>query len=83
MRITETNFIDGYARSGEASQLQLLRSQVRALGGAVNGTFSVVRDPATQRFVVQLIDPESRTVIDQFPAEDIVKRLAGQTVNDL
>lgn len=78
MRITGTNSIEGYVRSAEISQLQRLRGHLRTLGAAANGTFSVVRDPATQRFVVQLIDPESRTVIDQFPAENIVKRLAAK-----
>lgn len=78
MRVTGTNLITADARSAEISQLQRLRSQLRLLGDGVTGTFSVVRDPATQRFVVQLIDPESKAVIDQFPAEDIVKRLAGR-----
>jgi len=27
---------------------------------------------------VQVLDPESRTVVDQFPAEDIVKRRAAR-----
>ncbi|HXE64443.1 MAG TPA: hypothetical protein VN519_12935 [Bryobacteraceae bacterium] len=78
MRITGTNSIEGYARGGELNQLQRLRSHLRVLGDAATGTFSVVRDPTTQRFIVQLIDPESQTVIDQFPAENIVKRLADK-----
>ena len=78
MRITGTNSIEGYVPSGELSQLRRLRAHLRALGDAASGTFSVVRDPATQRFIVQLIDPESQTVIDQFPAENIVKRLAAK-----
>lgn len=75
MRITGRNSIVGDVPSFEMNQLPRLRGHLRALGDATTGKFSVVRDPATQRFVVQLADPESKTVIDQFPPEDIVKRL--------
>jgi uncharacterized FlaG/YvyC family protein len=43
--------------------------------------FAVVRDPASQRFVVQVVDKSSGTVIDQFPPEDILKMLAQLSSN--
>lgn len=78
MQITAVNSAAAYGRTpDEAAQLRSLRTRLRSLGVGA-GEFNVVRDPATQRFVVQVLDPESKTVIDQFPAEDVLKRLAAE-----
>jgi len=79
MTITSATSTDAYAgSSGNDAQLRLIQTHLRSLGDGAGTRFSVVRDPATQRFVVQVLDPESRTVVDQFPAEDIVKRRAAR-----
>ena len=38
--------------------------------------FSVVRDPGSHRFVIQVIDEMTGNVLDQFPPEDILKLLS-------
>jgi uncharacterized FlaG/YvyC family protein len=38
--------------------------------------FAIVRDPASHRFVVQVLDRTTGDVIDQFPPEDILKFLS-------
>lgn len=79
MTITSASPTDAYAgASGEAAQLRLIRTQLRSLGDGDATRFSVVRDPDTQRFVVQVLDPESKAVVDQFPAENILKRQAAR-----
>jgi hypothetical protein len=79
MKISAANPGTTYAgtSSANAAQLRVLRTHLRSLGDGT-GEFSVVRDPATQRFVVQVLDPASKTVVDQFPAEDVLKRLVAQ-----
>jgi uncharacterized FlaG/YvyC family protein len=37
--------------------------------------YAVIRDPASQRFVVIVRDGETGTVLDQFPPESILKML--------
>ena len=79
MTINSASSVDAYAgSSGEDAQLRLIQTHLRSLGDGAGARFSVVRDPATQRFVVQVLDPVSKAVVDQFPAEDIVKRLAAR-----
>jgi len=79
MTITSVSPIDTYAgSSGDVAQLRLIQKHLRSLGDGDATRFSVVRDPATQRFVVQVLDPESRAVVDQFPAENILKRQAAR-----
>ncbi len=53
-----------------------LRAQVRALGASTGRKLVVVRDAATQRFVVQVLDPGTSTIVDQFPAESILKQMS-------
>ena len=78
MRISSAVTASPYSASAtQAEQLRLIRTHLRSLG-LVGARFTVVRDPATQRFVVQMLDPDSRTVLDQFPAENILKQLAGR-----
>lgn len=38
--------------------------------------YTVVRDPSSQRFKIEVIDRESGIVLDQFPPEDILQMLA-------
>ncbi|HEX4136711.1 MAG TPA: flagellar protein FlaG [Bryobacteraceae bacterium] len=38
--------------------------------------FSVVRDPGSHRFVIQVVDPMTGDILDQFPPEDILKLLS-------
>jgi uncharacterized FlaG/YvyC family protein len=38
--------------------------------------FSVVRDPGSHKFVIQVVDPMTGDVLDQFPPEDILKLLS-------
>jgi uncharacterized FlaG/YvyC family protein len=38
--------------------------------------FAVVRDPASHRFVVHVMDRGTGTVLDQFPPETILKMLS-------
>jgi hypothetical protein len=38
--------------------------------------FTVVRDAASQRFVLRVVDSQTGAVLDQFPPEDILKMLA-------
>ena len=79
MTITSASPIEAYAgSSGDVAQVRLIQTQLRSLGDGDATRFSVVRDPDTQRFVVQVLDPESKTVVDQFPAEDILKRQAAR-----
>ncbi len=79
MNIQSANSTGAYAgSSAEDAQLRLIQTHLRSLGDGAGTRFSVVRDPATQRFVVQVLDPESKTVVDQFPAEEIVKRRAAR-----
>jgi hypothetical protein len=66
--------------SADVTQLRFIQGYVRSLGDGA-ARFSVVRDPDTQRFVVQVVDPVSKAVLDQFPAEDIVKRQAARQTN--
>jgi hypothetical protein len=76
MRITgNTPITANDASFQDTSVLRQVRAQVRALGNDTGGQFAVVRDPATQRFVVQVLDPNTRAVLDQFPAESILKQL--------
>ena len=78
MQITSATSADAQAGSStDATQLRFIQGYVRSLGDA-GARLSVVRDPDTQRFVVQVVDPESKTVLEQFPAEDIVKRQAAR-----
>jgi hypothetical protein len=37
--------------------------------------FTVVREPESHRFVIQVVDDSTGDVIDQFPPEDIIKML--------
>jgi hypothetical protein len=79
MKINSATSADAYAgSSGEDAQLRLIQTQLRSLGDGAGARFSVVRDPATQRFVVQVVDPVSKTVVDQFPAEEMIKRRAAR-----
>jgi hypothetical protein len=67
MRITGTSPItSGSTATDDASSLRQARAYVRALGDTAGGVFAVVRDPATQRFVVQILDPNTKAVLDQF-----------------
>jgi len=78
MKITSGTSADGPGGSStDATQLRFIQSYVRSLGDG-GARLSVVRDPETQRFVVQVVDPVSKTVLEQFPAEDIVKRQAAR-----
>lgn len=52
-----------------------LRAHLRMLGTSTGHEFVVLRDPATQRFVVQVLEPGTKTVLDQFPMESILKQL--------
>lgn len=52
-----------------------LRAHLRALGTSTGREFVVMRDPVTQRFVVRVLEPGTKTVLDQFPAESILKQL--------
>ncbi|MGA2717146.1 MAG: hypothetical protein ABSG41_29035 [Bryobacteraceae bacterium] len=38
--------------------------------------FKVVRDPASQRFVMVVVEQSTGTVLDQYPAEDVLKMLS-------
>jgi hypothetical protein len=79
MKINTATQGDHYASSSsDLAQLRVIRTHLRSLGDGDAARFSVVRDPATQRFVVQVLDPESKTVVDQFPAENILKRQAAR-----
>lgn len=79
MKINSANPSNHYAdSSGDLTQLRVIRTYLRSLGDGDAARFSVVRDPATQRFVVQVLDPESKTVVDQFPAENILKGQAAR-----
>jgi hypothetical protein len=79
MKINFATSADAHAGPlGEDAQLRLIQTHLRLLGEGAATRFSVVRDPATQRFVVQVLDPESKAVVDQFPAENIVKRRAAR-----
>jgi hypothetical protein len=79
MTITSAIPTDAYAGySGDAAELRLIQKQLRSLGDGDAMRFSVVRDPDTQRFIVQVLDPESKAVVDQFPAENILKRQAAR-----
>jgi uncharacterized FlaG/YvyC family protein len=42
----------------------------------VGREYSVVRDPASHRFILVVRDQETGTVLDQFPPEEILKMLA-------
>lgn len=48
---------------------------LRALGNRTGREFVVLRDAATERFVIQVLGSGTKTVIDQFPAEDILKQM--------
>jgi hypothetical protein len=79
MKIDSASSTHAYAgSSADNAQLRLIQTRLRSLGDGAHTRFSVVRDPATQRFVVQVLDPESNAVVDQFPAENIVKRRAAR-----
>jgi uncharacterized FlaG/YvyC family protein len=41
-----------------------------------NREFTVVRDSASQRFKIVVLDGQTGAVLDQFPPEDILKMLA-------
>jgi hypothetical protein len=76
MRITGTNSATPTNTvSGDAILLRQVRAQLRAFGGSAGGQLSVVRDPETQRFVIQVLDPETKAVLNQFPAESILRQL--------
>lgn len=73
---------DSVSRATQADTAQLKR--LRAVAASLNSTkgtgreFVVVRDRATQRFVVQVLEPGTKTVLDQFPAESILKQLSPE-----
>lgn len=71
--------IDRTARSSDLhpDRTTLLRSQLDALRRSIpDKEISVVRDPQSDRFVVQVLDTGTGKVIDQFPSESILKVLS-------
>ena len=44
--------------------------------GLFDRQFAVVRDPQTERFVVEVVEKSTGTVLDQFPAENALRLLA-------
>lgn len=57
---------------------RLLReSRVRRdlLENTLRVDYEVKRDLQTQRFVVEVLDPASREVLDQFPSESVLKQI--------
>jgi uncharacterized FlaG/YvyC family protein len=73
--------IPAVGQSEDNSVVRQLRSHLRSLGDTAGVEFTVRRDPSTQRFVVQILDPETRAVLDQIPAENILKEI-GSGAND-
>jgi uncharacterized FlaG/YvyC family protein len=63
--------------SGQSGNLRNAFAAVRKLNNLdiADREFSVVRDPASHRFVVVVLDRSTGTVLDQFPPEDILKML--------
>jgi uncharacterized FlaG/YvyC family protein len=57
------------------SLLQRANAAIRVLNSApdANRTFAVARDPNTKRLVILVRDPATGDVLDQLPAENIVK----------
>ena len=75
MRITGIAPTRPVALTDSQTVQRQLRSYLRNLGKTTGQRFAVVRDPSTQRFVVQILEADTRTVLDQFPAESILKQL--------
>jgi uncharacterized FlaG/YvyC family protein len=73
--------IGGAGLSGTTANSDSLRQAVTAVNrlnnaNIVDREFAVVRDPATQRFVVLVRERSTGTVLDQIPAESIVRMMA-------
>jgi uncharacterized FlaG/YvyC family protein len=73
--------------SVESNQSQLLRNAAttaRALNdlGIADREFKVVRDPASQRFVIVVLEQSTGAVLDQYPPESVLKMLNQLSVND-
>jgi uncharacterized FlaG/YvyC family protein len=74
---------DGTSDQGasvESNQSQLLRNAAttaRALNdlGIADREFKVVRDPASQRFVIVVLEQSTGAVLDQYPPESVLKML--------
>jgi uncharacterized FlaG/YvyC family protein len=65
----------------ETNQGQLLRgaaATARALNdlNIADREFKVVRDPASQRFVIVVLEQSTGTVLDQYPPESVIKMLS-------
>ena len=76
--IKSTGFISrdaaGVVQSDIARALHIAARKLNSLG-IVNREFAVIRDPDTNRFVVVVREGSSGTVLDQFPAESILRML--------
>ena len=64
----DSSAIPAIGQSDDNSVMRQLRTHLRSLGDTAGVEFTVRRDPSTQRFVVQIVDPETRAVLDQIPA---------------
>ena len=76
--------IDRTARSSDPrlDRTTLLKNQLDALRRSIpDKEISVVRDPQSNRFVVQVLDTGTGKVIDQFPSETILKVLSRLITN--
>jgi uncharacterized FlaG/YvyC family protein len=63
------------AQSESLRETAIAARQLNNLGIA-DREFSVVRDPNSHRFVVEVVERSTGTVLDQFPAESLLKLLA-------
>ena len=68
---------DGNTQSGQTENTQAFRlvRQLRDLNIA-DREFDVVRDPASHRFVVRVVERSTGTVLDQFPPESVLKMIS-------
>jgi len=64
----------GVVQSDIARALHIAARKLNSLG-IVDREFAVIRDPDTNRFVVVVRERSSGTVLDQFPAESILRML--------
>ena len=75
------------ARHSDSVQSESLRNaftaarQLNSLNIA-DREFSVVRDPQSHRFVVVVVERSTGTVLDQFPAENILRMLSQVSTGD-
>jgi uncharacterized FlaG/YvyC family protein len=79
----------GTAIAGQSDSAQTVNARnaftaVRKLNNLniADREYAVVRDPASQRFKVVVLDQNTGAVLDQFPPEDILKMLAQLSPGD-